>query len=99
MRISDGKELWKYDVADPESSPAIANDGSVYIGSGFNGNAVVAFRSESDDELKAKNLPRLIWKTQAPYPITGPVTLVDDYVVVGGETGILFTKTRTLRAW
>ena len=87
VRISDGKELWKYDVADAESSPAIANDGSVYIGSGFNGNAVVALRSESDDELKAKNLPRLIWKTQAPYPITGPVTLVDDYVVVGGGNG------------
>jgi outer membrane protein assembly factor BamB len=87
VRISDGKELWKYDVADPESSPTIASDGSVYIGSGFNGNAVVALRSESDDELKAKNLPRLIWKTQAPYPITGPVTLVDDYVVVGGGNG------------
>jgi outer membrane protein assembly factor BamB len=87
VRISDGKELWKYDIADPESSPAIASDGSVYIGSGFNGNAVVALRSESDDELKAKNLPRLIWKTQAPYPITGPVTLVDDYVVVGGGNG------------
>jgi outer membrane protein assembly factor BamB len=87
VRVSDGRELWKYDVADPESSPAIASDGSVYIGSGFNGNAIVALRSESDDELKSKNLPRLIWKTQAPYPITGPVTLMDDYVVMGGGNG------------
>jgi outer membrane protein assembly factor BamB len=87
VRISDGQQLWKYDVADPESSPAIAEDGSVYVGSGFNGNAVVALRSESDDELKAKNLPRLIWKTPAPYAITGPVTLVGDYIVVGGGNG------------
>lgn len=84
VRISDGKELWKHDVADPESSPAISDDGIAYIGSGFNGNAVVALRSETDLELKAKNLPRELWKTKAPYPITGPVTLDGDLVLVGG---------------
>jgi outer membrane protein assembly factor BamB len=87
VRISDGKELWRHDVADPESSPAIAEDGTVYIGSGFNGNAIVAMRSETDDELKSKNLQRQLWKTSAPYPITGPVTIVDDLVIVGGGNG------------
>jgi outer membrane protein assembly factor BamB len=87
VQISTGKELWRHDVADPESSPAIAEDGTVYIGSGFNGNAIVAMRSESDDELKAKNLQRQLWKTPAPYPITGPVTLIDDLVIVGGGNG------------
>jgi outer membrane protein assembly factor BamB len=84
VRISDGKEVWRHDVNDPESSPAIAEDGIVYIGSGFNGDAVVALRSESDEELKSKNLPRQLWKTPAPYPITGPVTIHDDLVLVGG---------------
>lgn len=84
VRISDGKELWRHDVADPESSPAIAGDGTVYIGAGFNGNAVVALRSESDEDLKAKNLKRELWKTPAPYPITGPITIAGDLVLVGG---------------
>ena len=44
VRISDGKKLWQYDMNDPESSPAIDEDGTVYIGSGFQGNAVVALR-------------------------------------------------------
>jgi len=84
VRISDGKELWRHDVADAESSPAIGDDGTVYIGSGFNGNAVVALRGESDEELKSKNLKRELWKTPAPFPITGPVTIVGDLVLVGG---------------
>lgn len=87
VRISDGKELWRYAVKDPESSPAIGTDGTVYIGSGFNGNAVVALRSASDEELKQKNLPRQIWQTPAPYPVTGAVTLIDDLVIVGGGNG------------
>src|SRR5688572_14637744 len=53
VRISDGKELWRHPIADPESSPAIGPDGTVYIGSGFQGNAVVALRSETDEQLKA----------------------------------------------
>lgn len=87
VRISDGALLWKHPVNDPESSPAIGDDGTVYIGSGFNGNAVVALRSESDDELKAKGLSRELWKTPAKYPITGPVTLAGDVVIVGGGNG------------
>jgi outer membrane protein assembly factor BamB len=84
VRLSDGKELWRHDVADPESSPAIGEDGTVYIGSGFNGNAVVALRSETDDELNSKKLKRELWRTPAKYPITGPVTLVNDLVIIGG---------------
>jgi outer membrane protein assembly factor BamB len=85
VQISTGKELWRHDVNDPESSPAIADDdGTVYVGAGFNGNAVVALRSEPDDVLKSKQLPREIWRTKAPYPITAPVTLAGDLLLVGG---------------
>ncbi len=84
VEISTGKQLWKHPVNDPESSPAIAEDGSIYIGSGFNGNAVVALRSDSDEDLKSKKLPREIWKIPAPYPITGPVTVAGDLILVGG---------------
>lgn len=84
VRISDGKDLWRAQVNDPESSPAIGEDGTVYIGSGFNGSAVVALRSETDEELKAKNLPRVVWRHASPYPITGGVTLAGDLVLVGG---------------
>jgi outer membrane protein assembly factor BamB len=84
VSVSDGKELWRYDLADPESSPAIGEDGTVYIGSGFNGNAVVALRPGPDAELAAKGLKREFWRAQARYPITGPVTLTADLVIVGG---------------
>lgn len=87
VQISTGKELWRHDVNDPESSPAFAEDGTVYIGSGFNGNAVVAMRSESDDDLKAKGLKREVWKISAPYPITGPVTVYEDLIFIGGGNG------------
>ncbi|MCX5685300.1 MAG: PQQ-binding-like beta-propeller repeat protein, partial [Planctomycetota bacterium] len=87
VRISDGKELWRYDLNDPESSPAIAPDGTVYIGSGFNGCAVVALRSQGDAELKAAGLARLIWRAKSPYPVTGAITLTGETVVVGGGNG------------
>jgi outer membrane protein assembly factor BamB len=87
VRISDGKELWHHPVNDPESSPAIADDGTVYIGSGFNGNAVVALRIEPDEELRRQNLPRQIWRADAPYPVTGDITLTDDLVIVGAGNG------------
>lgn len=83
VRISDGKELWRVAVNDPESSPAIGADGMVYIGSGFNGQAVVALRSETDEELKAKGLERVAWRTAAEHPVTGAVTLVE-----GGEVRV-----------
>jgi len=84
VRISDGKELWRYVVNDPESSPAVSAEGIVYIGSGFEGKAVVALRSESDEDLKKKGLGRLMWRTALPYPVTGAVTLAGELVVVGG---------------
>ena len=87
VRISDGKELWRHPVNDPESSPAIGEDGTVYIGSGINGNAIVALRIEPDDELRRQNLPRQVWKTEAPYPVTGDVTLTDDLAIIGAGNG------------
>ncbi|HEX2972781.1 MAG TPA: PQQ-binding-like beta-propeller repeat protein [Tepidisphaeraceae bacterium] len=92
VRISDGQELWRYRLADPESSPAISPDGIVFIGSGFQGNALVALRSETDPQLQKKNLDRLLWRTPLPYPITGAVTLVDDLVIVGGGNGDYITS-------
>lgn len=87
VRISDGRQLWKYAVNDPESSPAIGPDGTVYIGSGFQGNAVVALRGGTDEELRAAGADRLLWKAPMPYPITGAVTLAGDMVIVGGGNG------------
>ena len=87
VRISDGAELWRYELADPESSPAIGPDGTVYIGSGFNGSAVVALRGQSDAELKAAGLDRLIWRAGSPFPVTGAVSLAGELVIVGGGNG------------
>lgn len=83
VQISTGKTLWKHPVNDPESTPAIDENGIVYIGAGFNGNALVALRSESDEELKAKGLKREVWRVPAPYPVTSAVTLSGDLVIVG----------------
>ncbi len=87
VRISDGKQLWKQAVNDPESSPAIDSGGIVYIGSGFNGQAVVALRSGTDEELAAQKLSRIVWRTPLAYPITAPVTLAGELVIVGGGNG------------
>jgi outer membrane protein assembly factor BamB len=84
VRMSDGKELWRQPVNDPESSPAIDENGVVYIGSGFNGCAVVAMRSESDEQLTAGNLARVTWRTPVTHPVTGPITLAGDMVIAGG---------------
>jgi outer membrane protein assembly factor BamB len=86
VKISTGEKLWEYQVNDPESSPVIA-DGVVYIGSGFNGNAVVALRTESDAELKQKGFDRLLWRAPTPHPATGAVTLCDDLVIIGCGNG------------
>lgn len=80
VRISDGKELWRFDVADPESSPVV-QDGRLYIGSGFNGKAVAAL------DLAADKKDRLLWSRPTSYPITGAVTLIDDLVITGGGNG------------
>ncbi len=87
VRISDGKTLWTHELADPESSPAIGEDGTVYIGSGFNGSAVVALRSGGDAELKAAGLSRQIWRTSLPYPVTGAISLCGERLLVGGGNG------------
>ncbi|MHC4252545.1 MAG: outer membrane protein assembly factor BamB family protein, partial [Planctomycetota bacterium] len=81
-RISDGKELWRLPVADPESSPAI-HEGVAFIGSGLNGSAVVALRIA--EGLSEKE--RLVWKTDTPFPATGSVTLCGDAVLVGCGNG------------
>jgi outer membrane protein assembly factor BamB len=97
VRISDGKELWRQPVNDPESSPAIDEDGIVYIGSGFNGNAVLALRSESDEQLRAKNLQRIAWRTAVAQPIPGPITLAGDVVIAGGGNSDLVHSNRNAR--
>ena len=94
VRISDGKELWRQPVNDPESSPAIDENGIVYIGSGFNGNAVVALRSESDEQLRAKNQDRIVWRTSVAQPMPGPITLVGDMVIAGGGNSDLVHSNR-----
>ena len=86
VNIADGEVQWRFDVADPESSPVVRN-GIVYIGSGFNGKAVVALRTGTDEELKKSGQKRLLWKTDAPYPITGAVTFNDGHIFVGGGNG------------
>ena len=78
--ISDGQERWRFEVADPESSP-IVQDGVLYIGSGFNGQAVVALDIETDKQN------RLLWRTPTPYPITGAITLMEETVIAGGGNG------------
>jgi outer membrane protein assembly factor BamB len=86
VRISDGKEIWRHDVADPESSPVV-KDGVLYIGSGFNGNAVVALRTGTDEELKSRGETRELWRTSTPYPITGAITVLGDAIIAGGGNG------------
>lgn len=82
VRISDGKELWRMDVNDPESSP-VFHDGNLYIGSGFNGNAVVSISTPEGGEGQ----PELAWSTKSSYPITGAVTLSDGVIFAGGGNG------------
>jgi outer membrane protein assembly factor BamB len=95
VRISDGRELWREPVADPESSPAIDAEGIVYIGSGMNGSAVVALRSEPAEQLAAGKLDRVVWRTPTSQPITGPVLLADDKIIVGGGNGDMVHSNRT----
>jgi outer membrane protein assembly factor BamB len=91
VRISDGKELWQQPVNDPESSPAIDENGIVYIGSGFNGNAVVAIRGGSYDR------DRVVWRTPVAQPIPGPIILDGDLVIAGGGNGDLVHSNRNAR--
>ncbi|MDL5045320.1 PQQ-binding-like beta-propeller repeat protein [Oscillatoria amoena NRMC-F 0135] len=86
VRISDGQELWRYPVNDPECSPAI-HDGVVYIGSGFNGKHVVALRIEPDDELKARGVGRELWRTPTPHPVLSAITVHGDLLLFGCGDG------------
>jgi outer membrane protein assembly factor BamB len=94
VRIDDGQELWRQPVNDPESSPAIDDSGTVYIGSGCNGCAVVAIRSESDEQLHEKKLDRIAWRTPVAQPVLGPVTLAGDLVVAGAGNGDVVHSSR-----
>lgn len=87
VRISDGKELWRQAVNDPESSPVVDVDGMVYIGSGFNGQAVLALRSESDESLKAKGLERIAWRAPLACPVTSAIAISGDYIIAGAGNG------------
>lgn len=80
VRISDGKELWRHPLIDPECSPAIDESGIAYIGSGFNGNAVVALRLDPAGE-------RVVWKTAVNLPVIGAVEISGDLIVVGAGNG------------
>jgi outer membrane protein assembly factor BamB len=84
--LETGRELWRYAVNDPESSPIVA-DGVVFVGSGFNGKAVVALRTAPDEKLRELSQERLLWKTATPHPATGAVTLAGDLVLVGCGNG------------
>jgi outer membrane protein assembly factor BamB len=77
VRVSDGKVLWHHDIVDPESSPAVAADGTTYIGSGIGGCAVMAIRMNG----------KPLWKTPTSYPATAPISLVDQLVVAGTGRG------------
>ncbi len=84
--LETGREVWRHDIADPESSPAVI-DGIAYIGSGFNGNAVVALRTESEDALQASGKDRELWRRDTPYPALGPITIAGNLVLAGCGNG------------
>ena len=87
VRISDGKVLWRQAVNDPESSPALSDDGICYIGSGFGGSELVAVRTADDSRLREMKLGRVLWRAKTPYPATGAVTLWGDWVLIGCGNG------------
>ncbi len=86
VRISDGREIFRATVIDPEGSPLLL-DGICYIGSGMNGSAVVALRTQSDAELKIAGLTRELWRTATPHPAVGAATLAGDVVLLGCGNG------------
>jgi len=95
VHIPDGKVLWKQPVNDPESSPAIDENGWVFIGSGCNGQAVVAIRSEPDEELQKKKVDRIAWRAAAGQPMLAPVTLAGNVVIAAGGNGDMVHSSRS----
>jgi len=87
VQISTGEVLWRHAVNDPESSPAIGADGTVYVGAGFNGSAVIALRPETDEQLKAKGQKRELWSSPTPFPAVGAITLTKNEVIMGCGNG------------
>lgn len=87
VRISTGEVLFRHPVNDPEGSPILEN-GICYIGSGVNGNRVVAFKADgSDADLLAAGQARRIWSVETPYPAAGAITLDGDTVLIGCGKG------------
>lgn len=84
VQLETGNLLWRYMLADPESSPAMCN-GNVIIGSGFNGQAVVALEPTGPQ-------PREVWRYATPYPVTGPITVADGIVFAGCGNSDLVTN-------
>ena len=84
--LETGREVWRHDVADPESSPAIV-DGIAYIGSGFNGSAIVALRTAPDADLKSAQQSRELWRRATPHPATGAITVTGDLILAGCGNG------------
>jgi outer membrane protein assembly factor BamB len=97
VRLEDGKEFWRQPVNDPESAPAVDESGTVYIGSGFNGNAVVAIRGDSEEQLRAKKLDRIAWRTPIELPATCPITLAEDLVIAGAGNSDVVHSNRNAR--
>ena len=91
VRISDGVELFRTPVDDPEGSPVLL-DGICYIGSGVNGNAVVALRTGTDAELLTAHLSREVWRTPTPFSASGAVSVVGDLVIIGIGKGDFVTS-------
>ncbi|HVX84721.1 MAG TPA: PQQ-binding-like beta-propeller repeat protein [Phycisphaerae bacterium] len=75
VHMDDGKEVWRVPVNDPESSPAMDADGNVYIGSGFNGQALVALAGKDGHRL---------WTADTGLPMLGPITVDGDFIIAGG---------------
>ncbi|MGC4033772.1 MAG: PQQ-binding-like beta-propeller repeat protein [Tepidisphaeraceae bacterium] len=82
VRVSDGRVLWRHPVIDAESSPAVDSDGTVIIGSGLNGNAIVGIKSPDDK-------PATLWKTDVGLTAAGSVTLAGDLAIIGAGNGNL----------
>jgi outer membrane protein assembly factor BamB len=99
VRISDGKELWRQAVNDPESSPAIDEDGTVVIGSGFNGSAVVALRSEGAGRTRLHDAPSIAWRTAVKQPVMCPITLAGQLVIAGAGNGDVVHSRANPQGW
>lgn len=77
VKLSTGDVLWRHPVIDAESSPAIGDDGTVYIGSGLNGRAIVAINADGTEK----------WRTPLENNCTATITLADGLVIAGSGNG------------